>query len=65
MKYEISEDGKSIKCLICGLTSYNPNDVENRYCANCNVFHDLKPVTYHAKGIPTKFKGETIIKRIG
>lgn len=22
----------------CGLTSHNPNDIENRYCGNCHLF---------------------------
>jgi uncharacterized protein YjbJ (UPF0337 family) len=34
-----------IKCLICGLGSYNPHDVEQRYCGACHAFHDdlIKP----------------------
>jgi hypothetical protein len=31
--------GKAIKCLLCQRTSYNPNDVENRYCGFCHIFH--------------------------
>ena len=38
--YELGEDGKSIKCLRCGMTSHHPTDVEQRYCANCHVFLD-------------------------
>lgn len=38
--YFISPDGKAITCGTCGLTSVNPNDVRNRYCAHCHVFHD-------------------------
>ena len=34
--YEISDDGKSIKCLLCGMTSQNPTDVGMRYCGNCH-----------------------------
>jgi hypothetical protein len=30
--------GRSITCLVCGRTSYNPNDVEMLWCANCNRF---------------------------
>jgi hypothetical protein len=30
--------GRSITCLICERTSYNPNDVEMLWCANCNRF---------------------------
>jgi ribosomal protein S27E len=33
------EPEMSIKCHICGKTSYNPNDVKNKYCGYCKVFH--------------------------
>lgn len=29
----------SITCPDCGRTSYNPGDIENRYCAACDQFH--------------------------
>jgi len=29
-----------IRCNKCGLTSWNPMDVAERYCANCHVFHE-------------------------
>lgn len=29
-----------IKCLICGFISWNPNDVRERYCGMCCVFHE-------------------------
>lgn len=29
-----------IVCLHCNLRSYNRNDVEQRYCSNCRIFHD-------------------------
>jgi len=32
---------KWIKCLKCGMVSYNQNDVEYHYCGNCHLF--LKP----------------------
>ncbi len=31
---------KSITCPFCKMTSYNPNDIEQRYCGNCHAFHD-------------------------
>jgi len=31
-----------IKCLKCGLTSFNPNDIANKYCGNCAMFHEHK-----------------------
>lgn len=38
-RYQILEDGRAIKCLTCGLTSHHPQDVAERYCGNCHVFH--------------------------
>jgi hypothetical protein len=34
--------GKSITCLDWGLTSWNENDVRNRYCNYCRKCHDDK-----------------------
>lgn len=28
-----------IRCLMCGLCSYLPMDVEQRYCGRCHIFH--------------------------
>ncbi len=35
-----SEDGKSITCLRCKNRSYHPEDVAQRYCNCCHVFHE-------------------------
>lgn len=43
MPYQISRDAYGnewIKCLVCGMGSYNRNDIEQRYCWNCKVFHE-------------------------
>lgn len=43
--YEIvnNKGEQGIRCLKCNLTSYNYNDIEQRYCGNCHIFHeDLK-----------------------
>jgi hypothetical protein len=41
--YELVSDAvnglKGIRCKICNLTSWNPNDVEQKYCGNCHIFH--------------------------
>lgn len=37
--YEIVDNGLGIKCLACGMISYNSNDVANLYCGNCHKFH--------------------------
>ena len=29
-----------ITCPRCHMTSYNPNDIEARYCGNCHAFHE-------------------------
>jgi len=38
--YEILDEGRAIKCLICGMVSHNPNDVAQRYCGKCHRFHE-------------------------
>jgi len=38
--FEIAADGKSIVCHVCGLRSYNLDDVRYRYCSNCKLFHE-------------------------
>lgn len=39
MTYTIVEGGSAILCLLCGRSSYNPNDVRNAYCGHCHRFH--------------------------
>jgi hypothetical protein len=29
----------SITCPVCKMTSYNPNDIAQKYCGNCHKFH--------------------------
>lgn len=29
-----------IHCALCGRTSWNKNDVEQKFCANCGIYHD-------------------------
>lgn len=36
--FKIGPNGEWIRCGKCGMRSYNRNDVENRYCANCNLW---------------------------
>lgn len=35
-------NGNSITCLMCGATSYHPEDIRNRYCGRCHVFHEIE-----------------------
>ena len=35
-------DGKAIMCLRCGMVSYNPHDVEQRYCGACHLFLEAR-----------------------
>lgn len=32
------ENEPSYTCPVCKMTSYNPNDIQHRYCGNCHVF---------------------------
>lgn len=38
--YSIDEASGSITCLRCGMTSYSPSDVREKYCGNCHRFHE-------------------------
>lgn len=31
---------EGMRCLKCGQATYNPTDILNRYCPNCQIFHD-------------------------
>jgi hypothetical protein len=33
----------SITCPVCGMTSYNPTDIEKGYCGNCHDFTSAVP----------------------
>jgi ribosomal protein L37E len=35
----------SIACPVCGMTSFHPKDIEERYCAACHNWHSemVKP----------------------
>ena len=28
-----------IQCLVCKKKSFNPGDIQHKYCSNCNKFH--------------------------
>jgi hypothetical protein len=38
--YRLVDDGRAIECLRCGMVSYHPEDVRQRYCGHCHRFHD-------------------------
>jgi len=38
----VEKGATGIRRLVCGLTSYHPQDVERRYCGNCHRFHDIR-----------------------
>ncbi len=53
MSFLIASDGKSITCLKCGKTSYNENDVRERYCGYCHEFHAMRErIREHFEKIP-------------
>lgn len=39
MTCQIFTNPLRIKCLECDLTSYNINDVDEKYCPQCHKFH--------------------------
>lgn len=38
--FTIDQEANSITCLRCKKTSFNPNDVTNKYCGNCHMYHE-------------------------
>lgn len=50
--YEIAADGQSILCHRCGLCSYHPEDVKQRFCVQCGIWHDLLPTGPTERGNP-------------
>jgi len=32
---------EGIKCLVCGMVSWHPDDVLQKYCAHCRKFHPI------------------------
>jgi ribosomal protein S27AE len=34
----------AITCLRCGLSSFNPTDIAEKYCGACHVFHEERPL---------------------
>ena len=35
----VARAADSITCPRCGMTSYSPRDIAERYCGNCHQFH--------------------------
>jgi hypothetical protein len=47
-----------IRCSRCGLKSYNPNDVANRYCGSCHRFHEDDEQLVGPRAITTCVAGD-------
>ena len=47
---------ESITCPSCGKTSYNPGDIQNRYCGNCHEFHDGPDEKREYRGLELIYK---------
>lgn len=52
MSYKIADDGKSITCLRCEMTSHHPGDIEYLYCGHCHMFH-IEEFSYDRPSRPT------------
>ena len=39
-RLERVDDLMTIVCLLCDSQSAHPDDIDNRYCARCHLFHD-------------------------
>lgn len=57
----------SITCPRCGLTSFNADDVKNRYCGACHAFHDdmaMKPIRVEMGDIDYEGIETVVIDRV-
>jgi ribosomal protein L37E len=54
--YTIAPDASWIRCHRCGRTSYNRNDVAQRYCGFCHRFHDDEDIK-KGPAKPTQMRG--------
>lgn len=59
MTYTLVEDGRAIRCEICGRTSHNPNDVQYLYCGYCRAWH--RPNEDRAAPAPDQVDGARLI----
>lgn len=39
----VNQGSQFIRCLVCGLSSYHPEDIAHLYCGKCKHFHEAKP----------------------
>lgn len=66
MNCTIAADGRSITCHLCGLTSHNANDVRERYCGRCHVFHgDNQEKQLDTRACPVSISGHSTATRKG
>ena len=43
--------GRAILCLVCRQMSYNPNDIEHKYCGFCHQFHSDLEAMFSEEGL--------------
>lgn len=61
--FTIAPDGKIITCHLCGLTSHNTRDVQEKYCGHCKVFHLDVLTMFTIFYNPTDYPGQWIVRR--
>jgi hypothetical protein len=38
----VNKNGQEgIKCLVCGLTSFHPMDIQEKFCGHCDDYHEF------------------------
>lgn len=59
-KYRIiQKNGQpAIICFECWNISFNPNDIEQRYCGHCKVFHPEYTAEHKAHVVEIRFGGD-------
>lgn len=38
--YKLTHAGTAIECKLCGMTSFHTDDVKQKFCGKCKIFHN-------------------------
>jgi ribosomal protein L37E len=56
--YPHTEDQPHVTCPQCGMTSYNPHDIEWGYCGNCHAYTSSVDVMERARRFLREAEGK-------
>ncbi|HYG33580.1 MAG TPA: hypothetical protein VEC99_02270 [Clostridia bacterium] len=58
--YSINADQSAITCHVCGFTSQDPKDVQEKFCPQCRSFHEDRILMLRlSEGFQKEFRSES------